>query len=299
MGYYTNKVESLALVEASIAYIDARGPMPSMPAGYLKPKPLTAKRDPGGPSDWLIAWSRFEKFLNTGIPQFEIIGEDGNGKLPFRFFSACPDVTCPGAGDCLSWCYSFKAWRYPFALFKQLQNTLLLRTESGREHIKTSFNQIPYGLDFRLYVDGDIDSIETMGFWFGLLERRPDIRVYGYSKSWKLFLLWDKLGKKFPANYQLNASSGSKYGPEVLEKIKKLSCYRGTFDALPVSHQMPDKATKPKSWQAWAQELRNTARGMGYGRVFVCPGKCGSCTPRGHACGSARFKNIPIVIGTH
>ena len=62
---------------------------------------------------------------------------------------------------------------------------------------------------------------------------------------------------------------------------------------------MPEKALEPGNWQTWAKELRNTARNMGYGKVFVCPGKCGACTPSEHACGSARFKNIPIVIGQH
>lgn len=299
MGRYTNKAECLKLVRASVAYIDGTGPLPVMPSGYLIPQPETAKLNPGSDSDWLTTWRRFEKFLETGKPQFEIIGRDGNGKLPFFFFSTCPEVTCPGAGKCLVWCYSFKAWRYPAPFFKQLQNTLLLRTASGRQHIANTFLTIPSELDFRLYVDGDIDSIQTMGFWFDLLNQRPDIKVYGYSKSWKLFILWDKLGKRFPDNYQLNASSGSKYGPEILEKIKKLSCYRGTFDALPVSHKMPEKALKPGNWQMWAKELRNTARNMGYGKVFVCPGKCGACTPSEHACGSARFKNIPIVIGQH
>ena len=50
----------------------------------------------------------------------------GNMKLPFLNFSTLPAVTCSGAGSCLNWCYSFKAWRYPSAFFRQCQNTLLM-----------------------------------------------------------------------------------------------------------------------------------------------------------------------------
>ncbi len=32
----------------------------------------------------------------------------GNSKLPFAAFSTLPGITCPGAGECLEWCYSFK-----------------------------------------------------------------------------------------------------------------------------------------------------------------------------------------------
>ena len=52
---------------------------------------------------------------------------EGNSKLPFYSWSTLPQWTCPGAGDCLRFCYSFRAWRYPAAFCRQLQNTLLLR----------------------------------------------------------------------------------------------------------------------------------------------------------------------------
>ena len=35
----------------------------------------------------------------------------GNSKLPFLNFSTLPGSTCPGAGECLNYCYSFKSWR--------------------------------------------------------------------------------------------------------------------------------------------------------------------------------------------
>ena len=248
---------------------------------------------------WMDNWIKFEEFLYTGIPQFKIFTK-GNGKLPFYSFSSLPGVTCPGAGDCLKFCYSFRSWRYPAAFFRQIQNTILLMSDTGREHLRLEFNKLKPNHDFRLYVDGDFDSLETMKFWMDLLKSRPDIRAYGYSKSWKLFIEYDQLGYTFPDNYQLNLSSGSIYqnNKTILDQISKLSIYRGEFIALP-SEKMPNILEDRPSFTAWAKQLRQRAKLYGIKKAWVCPGKCGNCTPTGHACGSKRFKNVPIIIGIH
>ena len=248
---------------------------------------------------WMDNWIKFEEFLYTGIPQFKIFTK-GNGKLPFYSFSSLPGVTCPGAGDCLKFCYSFRSWRYPAAFFRQIQNTILLMSDTGRKYLREEFNKLKPDHDFRLYVDGDFDSLETMKFWMDLLKSRPDIRAYGYSKSWKLFIEYDQLGYTFPDNYQLNLSSGSIYqnNKTILDQISKLSIYRGEFIALP-SEIMPNILEDRPSFTAWAKQLRQRAKLYGIKKAWVCPGKCGNCTPTGHACGSKRFKNVPIIIGIH
>ena len=38
---------------------------------------------------------------------------------------------------------------------------------------------------------------------------------------------------------------------------------------------------------------------LGVDKVFACPGRCGTCTPKGHACGSRALTGVPIVIATH
>ena len=249
---------------------------------------------------WMDNWIKFEEFLYTGIPQFKIFTK-GNGKLPFYSFSSLPGVTCPGAGDCLKFCYSFRSWRYPAAFFRQIQNTILLMSDTGREHLRLEFNKLKPNHDFRLYVDGDFDSLETMKFWMDLLKSRPDIRAYGYSKSWKLFIEYDQLGYTFPDNYQLNLSSGSIYqnNKTILNQLSKLPVYRGEFIALPSDKKMPNILEDRPSFTAWAKQLRQRAKLYGIKKAWVCPGKCGNCTPTGHACGSKRFKNVPIIIGIH
>jgi hypothetical protein len=63
----------------------------------------------------------------SGVPPFSIFAEKGNKKLPFAAFSSLALADCPGKGDCVKFCYSLRAWRYPAAFFRQLQNSLLMR----------------------------------------------------------------------------------------------------------------------------------------------------------------------------
>lgn len=216
------------------------------------------------------------------VGNYPIITMDGNSKLPFASFSALPIYTCPGAGDCVKWCYSLKAWQYPGAFMRQIQNTLLIRAQSIR--ITQAFLALPEGATFRLYVDGDFDSVETAQFWFGLLELRPDVKVYGYSKSWDILN-----GLELPANYFLNLSSGARdgqvkpTGPQV----------RGEFLAVPIHYK--GKGFKRYQDKTYHDAVRAAAPVKG----FSCPGQCGSCANGTPACANPKFIGIPIYIGVH
>ena len=238
--------------------------------------------------------------LNPTIKTPYRIFAKGNGKLPFSAFSALPVITCPGAGDCIKFCYSFKCWQYPAALFRQIQNTWLLRYQ--KDIITSAFSLLPSGV-FRLYVDGDFSSKEDVRFWMGLLSIRPDIQGYGYSKSWVILLAAKLSGVIFPDNYLLNLSSGGN-APHLLPIMKSLPFVRGEFVAVPVAkehiksraYQGPSKS----GFGAYQKDTLASAKDMGYDRGFVCKGKCGACLPNGmHACGSSKFRNVPILIGVH
>lgn len=223
----------------------------------------------------------------------------GNGKLPFWAFSTLPGVTCPGAGSCLSWCYSYKAWRYPAAFMRQLQNTLLLRSAEGRARIAAAWSRLPKGTTVRLYVDGDFDSLETLAFWFDRCRERADLNAYGYSKSWAIFIAY-AARNAVPSNYWLNVSSGSLHdGDSVIRAaLDRIAVTRGDFVAIETSTRA-NYTSKGKQQREHLAELRDKGREL-FGRpVFACPGRCGTCTPDGHACGSERFKGVPIVIATH
>ena len=94
---------------------------------------------------WGYYANKFKSLLldksDSSIP-FSIFANGGNSKLPFVSFSTIPGATCPGAGDCLNVCYSFKAWRYPAAFFRQLQNFYLMNSKKGRDIIAKEFKDL-------------------------------------------------------------------------------------------------------------------------------------------------------------
>lgn len=233
-------------------------------------------------------------------PVFSIFAEDGNSKLPFAAFSSMAVIDCPGAGACLQWCYSMTAWRHPNAWGRQASNSMLLRHEMGREMIARAFHALSCPT-LRLYVDGDFHSAQNLRWWMDLIRQRPELSVYGYSKSWAEFLALHLQGYAFPPNYILNLSGGSRHdGTAMRELMMQLPVTRGEFIAVPVDKRhIKNKSYQSKRNAGHADYSRNVRQSAGR-RVFVCAGKCGDCLPDGtHACGSPRMTGIPIAIGVH
>ena len=237
---------------------------------------------------WIRSFNRLSRVFATGKPELTVIKSDGNSKLPFYAFSSLPGVTCPGAGECLKFCYSFRAWRYPDAFARQIQNAFLMRFYP--DTIKAAFNAIPDGADFRLYVDGDFSSVSDVDFWFSLLLSRPNIKAYGYSKSFNELLSYTGA---YPANYALNVSSGHNHSDDTVNSIKALPITRGEFRAVSVGF-------KVKSNMHGTKAVNDALRIKSTERIFPCPGKCGSCTGKGHACGMLdSLKGRVIAIAIH
>ena len=127
--------------------------------------------------------------------------------------------------------YSFKAWRYPAAYFRQLQNSILIR--ENQDLLASEFAKIPAGKDgkrrvVRLYVDGDFHSFARFCVLDGSNQIAvPDLAVYGYGE-----VLENHFGlrmRDLPQNYYLNISSGSKYGQDMLEKVEQLPICTGSI----------------------------------------------------------------------
>ena len=252
-------------------------------AGNLITRAL--KNEPG--VNWHRDLNKLKTFLKDRKPFTEILAK-GNGKLPFLAFSVLPGVTCPGAGECLDFCYSFRSWRYPASFARQCQNTVLML--SNPQVIFDSFAKHNKGepVTFRLYVDGDFDSVETVNLWFNFLAENPWLIAYGYSKSYnQLFLAIDA-----PDNYILNISSGSNASDETIQRARALPYARGDFVAVKVGYKVHSSDHADRAHQRNLRALYKKP-------AFTCPGNCGDCTPSGHACGSAKFKNVPIIIAAH
>lgn len=243
---------------------------------------------------WAKAFNHVADVISGNKPPRSVFILKGNSKLPFAAFSTLPGITCPGAGDCLKWCYSFKAWRYPDAFARQCQNTWLIKKRP--DLIAQAFNRLPNDITLRLYVDGDFDSSATFRLWMRLLAARPDVQAYGYSKS--LDIVADNAAL-VPQNYTLNLSSGSRWdGSKIARELTAQQFVRGRFVAVPIGQKTD--YTNPEYHRA----VRAAASEAGLGKVFSCPGKCGTCTGAGHACGTRKpdgshLVPLTIAIGIH
>lgn len=247
---------------------------------------------------WNRELRKLAEVVTYDEPRFTVFAR-GNSKLPFLAWSSLPGVGfCRGAGDCLNFCYSFKAQRYPAAFARQAQNSWLLASAEGCGHIVTALDDAtlryaPTGVDFRLYVDGDFSSLADVDFWMTVIRSRPWLRAYGYSKAFRELLSFDATqGALWPANYMLNMSSGHRHGPGIVRAMRALPIVRGDFVAVPM-------AQLPRHVDHGNREHQAALRAAHGSKAFTCPGKCGSCTPTGHACGAERFRGVTIIIAAH
>tara|TARA_Y100000593_G_C4262818_1_gene313140 strand:- start:310 stop:1272 length:963 start_codon:yes stop_codon:yes gene_type:complete len=248
---------------------------------------------------------KFQGFLETMVPAYRVFTE-GNSKLPFLSFSSLPGIHCPGAGACLDFCYSFKAWRYAAVFFRQCQNQILIQENFGAiedaldKQLKRKKFSAQDKVDIRLYVDGDFNSFNTLVNWMECLKNRTKLKAYGYSKSLHYFKRYAAQGLDFPSNYVLNLSSGGKY-TNLYNYMRTLPVTRGEFiavDTNAASSAVDRTKDEKKLLYQWA-------KAQGYKKAFVCPGDCGDCAPtrerkNRHACGDKGFfQDRPILIPVH
>jgi hypothetical protein len=234
---------------------------------------------------WQYNFDKLARVIANDGPQYSIFKLDGNFKLPFVAFSSLPGVTCPGAGACLEFCYSYRAWQYPAAVMRQCQNAYLLRF--AQDVIADALRTIPGDFDLRLYVDGDFSSTADVSFWMGLLSTLPNIRAYGYSKSFDQLLAYKGA---WPSNYMLNISSGHNSPDWIVSLVRDLPITRGEFIALSIGK-------KPAHGSVDTNRALRAAAGDT--KIFPCPGQCGSCTGAGHACGLPAMRGRVIAIALH
>ncbi len=265
----------------------------------------TGRSDVNARGTWAYLFYRAGLKLLAGKPISKAFHR-GNTKLNYTNWSTLPGFTCPGAGDCLGFCYSFKAWRYPAAFLRQLSGTLLLKFD--RRTIIKEWAKLRQGDVVRLYVDGDIDSLETLQFWCNLCIQRPDLRVYGYSKSWHLLTAWHDAGRTFPPNYVLNVSSGSRFDDDadMKSRVMGLPIARGEFIAIPIEGEYA-KGFARYSDPAYHAAVLKAGREAGYTKAVSCPGNCNTCGNGLHWCSGldangnrkASLQGLVILNGAH
>jgi len=265
-------------------------------------------RDPTTTGTWEWVLLRMAAAIDNGTDAFQLFSMEGNTKVPYVCWSVLPVVTCPGMGACGKYCYSLTAWRNPSAYGRQLWCTIVLRFY--RRRIIDAWRALPENLIVRLYVDGDIDSFGTLLFWMNLCGQRPDLRVYGYTKSWDLLLQWHAEGRPFPANYMVNVSSGSRFDDdaEMRQRMLDLPVARGEFIVLKIKGEgtlWPKGFERYKS-KAYHAAVLSEAKRLGI-KGPSCGGDCGACgngtpwclgiAPGGNV--KESLIGLPILIGAH
>jgi hypothetical protein len=243
---------------------------------------------------WQTNFNKLADLFSDNQPRFSIFALGGNSKLPFVSFSSLPGVTCPGAGACIDFCYSYRAWRYPAAFARMVQNAYLMRFAPNV--IADAFSLIAAkradGFDFRLYVDGDFANGADVAFWMDTLNDNPKARAYGYSKSFAALLGYDVVGK-WPTNYMLNISGGHNASQAMVNYVKALPITRGEFVAVSIGRKVKSSDHGTKSTN---DAIRAAFPDQ---KIFPCPGTCGTCTGAGHACGLPQMKYRTIAIAMH
>ena len=88
MGKYFNKAQGLEFARLAIK----TNRCPTMPESWAG-------------SQFEIEYRKFRTFMETGVPQWTLFTV-GNQKLGNAIigWSTFPLLTCPGAGDCATWC---------------------------------------------------------------------------------------------------------------------------------------------------------------------------------------------------
>jgi hypothetical protein len=111
-------------------------------------------------------------------------------------YSRLPVATCPGATDwCKEFCYALRVDGIVRDLWDQ---------NSGEQIIPP----LPKDATLvRIHVSGDFDTVEYIEQWEALVDQHPDVKFWGYTRSWRISELMEPLEflRQMP-NVQLFAS---------------------------------------------------------------------------------------------
>ena len=158
----------------------------------------------------------------------------GNVKTGCFSFDIPPRTTCPGrTEECSRDCYAFNMERvYAGVRNKWLRNAVY-RTNSF--WVADMIDTIPRGVQFRIHVSGDFDSVDYVKRWQRIALARPDVTFYAYTRSWRIVKLWPSLRAlaRIP-NVTLNLSTDDETGPPRSAVMKGLRwCYLTKTDNVP------------------------------------------------------------------
>lgn len=148
--------------------------------------------------------------------------------------------TCPGAKECLEYCYSLRI---------RATTPLVWRVYKENTLNGPSLPSLPDEADLvRIHVTGDFDTIPYIESWIKLIKEHPDAAFWSYTRSWRV--------------------------PELLPALERLRAYRNV--QLFASMDRTSEDLPPPSWRrAYVaapglilKNLNPIVRGR---RAYVCP----------------------------
>lgn len=115
----------------------------------------------------------------------EAVASGGNPKIgtgpSVGAFSMAPGTSCPGA---TAWC---AAECYAKSPFKRYAGTTARWTENEQAARAGKMPRIsPSVKIFRLHVSGDFFSAPYIRAWIRLVRMHPDVKFWGYTRSWRV-----------------------------------------------------------------------------------------------------------------
>ena len=156
-------------------------------------------------------------FYNIGLPALTGLGYD-EAKKEFVIIN-----TCPGAGECKTFCYALKGgyvqWRASSLSQTRILNYLWndpdgfmeqLSTEIDRESRKADAKQGKHKVTIRWHDAGDFFSDKYLEMAYKLAATHPTVDFYAYTK------IADVAGsvQNRPPNFKINFSMGARKGEE-------------------------------------------------------------------------------------
>jgi hypothetical protein len=108
------------------------------------------------------------------------LGMDGVytfSRLPGRIGGTCPGAT----PECQDICYAMRVIKTPPVWDMWAKNSAF-----GRELENANDPLPPDAKIVRIHVSGDFDSANYVDEWYYLAKARPDVRFFGYTRSWRV-----------------------------------------------------------------------------------------------------------------
>lgn len=164
-------------------------------------------------------------------------------------------ITCPGATEwCLSNCYNaddrldvypINEWCTNLWWFINKRDVLL-------NTLRKQLEESPQGTAVRLHSSGDFFSNEYIDFWIKLIKLNPKVRFWGYTRSWRVAGLKNKINEIYNLdNVNLFASwdTTTREQPNLLRKCIVLEDTEGQkkFDDNSKYHICAEQFSRVKS----------------------------------------------------